>query len=32
VREFAAIAAAAESVGYGGKLTASGQQPEEVDR
>jgi len=32
VGEFAAIAAAAGSVGYGGKLTASGQQPEEVDR
>jgi 16S rRNA (adenine1518-N6/adenine1519-N6)-dimethyltransferase len=32
VGEFAAIAAAAESLGYGGKLTAVGQQPEEVDR
>jgi 16S rRNA (adenine1518-N6/adenine1519-N6)-dimethyltransferase len=32
VGEFAAIAAAAETPGYGGKLTASGEQPEEVDR
>jgi len=32
VGEFAAIAAAAETSGYGGKLTASGEQPEEVDR
>lgn len=32
VREFAAIAAAADSRGYGGKLSASGVQPEEVDQ
>ncbi|MEV6490191.1 16S rRNA (adenine(1518)-N(6)/adenine(1519)-N(6))-dimethyltransferase RsmA [Actinoplanes sp. NPDC051633] len=32
VRDFAAIAAAAEVRGYGGKLSASGEQPEEVDR
>jgi 16S rRNA (adenine1518-N6/adenine1519-N6)-dimethyltransferase len=32
VGEFAAIAAAAETPRYGGKLTASGEQPEEVDR
>jgi 16S rRNA (adenine1518-N6/adenine1519-N6)-dimethyltransferase len=32
VREFAAIAAAAESQGYGGKLSRSAAKPEEVDR
>ena len=32
VREFAAIAAAADSLGYGGKLSASRVQPEEVDQ
>ena len=32
VAEFAAIAAAAESTGSGGKLSASGRQSEEVDR
>ncbi|MFG1610709.1 16S rRNA (adenine(1518)-N(6)/adenine(1519)-N(6))-dimethyltransferase RsmA [Actinoplanes sp. NPDC049265] len=32
VREFAAIAAAADSSECGGKLSASGQEPEEVDQ
>jgi 16S rRNA (adenine1518-N6/adenine1519-N6)-dimethyltransferase len=32
VGEFAAIAAAAESSAYGGKLSPSAAQPEEVDR
>jgi 16S rRNA (adenine1518-N6/adenine1519-N6)-dimethyltransferase len=32
VREFAAIAAAADSLAYEGKLSASGVQPEEVDQ
>jgi 16S rRNA (adenine1518-N6/adenine1519-N6)-dimethyltransferase len=31
VEEFAAIAAAATTEGYGGKLSASGRRPEEVD-
>jgi 16S rRNA (adenine1518-N6/adenine1519-N6)-dimethyltransferase len=32
VGEFAAIAAAARSLGYGGKLSRSAAQPEEADR